>query len=77
MSGQGHKIVPSSWQLFVDSHFYGRGPNKMLFCFLIKARQEQKLFFSSFFWDRCIDVESGEIFYDAVPLIYGRVGSAT
>lgn len=63
MSGQGHKTVPSSWQLFVDSRFYGRGPNKMLFWFLIKARQAQKLFFfSSFFWDRCIDLESGRSF---------------
>lgn len=44
MSGQGHKTVPSSWQLFVDSRFYGRGPNKMLFWFLIKARQAQKFF---------------------------------
>lgn len=63
MSGQGHKTVPSSWQLFVDSRFYGRGPNKMLFWFLIKARQAQKFFFfSSFSWDRCIDLESGRSF---------------
>lgn len=46
MSGQGHKTVPSSWQLFVDSRFYGRGPNKMLFWFLIKARQAQKFLHS-------------------------------